>query len=135
MAVGETVPRHHTPEDSASDNWGLEYHSSYACCIHMYPPNQNGNSLREGKYMYLSWSNDIVQMPAMPCSHTPRPHHCVHAGSASRSQHPISLSKGVFGSQHLLCPLCLCTWQVRNVRGLILLHQFHQLLIPHPLVR
>lgn len=29
----ETIPRHHTPEDTASDNWGLECNSSYVCCI------------------------------------------------------------------------------------------------------
>lgn len=60
----------------------------------LYLPNQNGNSLREGKYVYLSWSNDIVQTPVVPCSYIPRLHHCVHAGPASRPQHLISSPKG-----------------------------------------
>lgn len=81
--------------------------------------------------MYLSWSNDIVQMPAMPAPTPQTPPLCACMLSFP-SQHPISLSKGVFGSQHLLCPLCLCTWQVRNVRGLILIHQFHPVINTSP---
>lgn len=102
--TAETVPRHHTPEDSALDNWGSEHNSSYVCCIHMYP-NQNGNSLREGKYMYLSWSNDIVQMPAMPCPTPQTPLTvCMHA-QLFILQHPISCLRVFLAASIYLSPV------------------------------